>query len=307
MSESNWLADQFLRSVEGEAWHGPSLMEALNGVSHTLAAASPGAGKHGIWQQLLHVEAWMNAALRRTAGEAVELDPAQDWPAIGDATAERWTAAQTEFRAKAVECAERMRSLTEEDFSLVVSGREYNVRFLLYGLVQHTAYHTGQIALLKALDGKRDLLRHSLATLVYRGKKAITGAPDSFPTFQAGESSRTPLQILAHVDDLLDWALTLAEGQQAWRELNSGDWEAESARFFAGAEALETRLAAAATAYPAEKIYQGPIADATQHIGQITYLRRLAGAPIRGENYAKAAIETGRAGKDQAAPKREFD
>src|SRR5258708_5071004 len=131
MSESNWLADQFLRSVEGEAWHGPSLMEALKGVSHETAAASPGNGKHGIWELLLHLGAWTASAQRGIGGEKVDLDPAQDWPAIGELSEERWAAAIAGFREQATGFAAALRRLTPEDFQRMVAGREYNVRFLL--------------------------------------------------------------------------------------------------------------------------------------------------------------------------------
>jgi len=157
-------------------------------------------------------------------------------------------------------------------------------------------------------DEKREMLRHTLATLAYRGGKAVRGAPDGFASFRANESTRTPAQILAHVCDLLDWAHNLARGSDAGQNSTPLPWEEEVARFFAELEKLDAHLASdAPLGAPAEKLFQGPIADALTHVGQIALLRRMAGAPVRGENYFKADIEAGRVGPEQPAPRREFD
>jgi hypothetical protein len=159
-----------------------------------------------------------------------------------------------------------------------------------------------------APDPARALLRHALATVAYRGGKALRGAPESFAAFAAGEKVRTPAQILAHLGDLFDWALSIARGQQAWRDSPPLPWNDEVARFFAALKAFDDYLASEEPLQaPAEKLFQGPIADALSHIGQIAILRRIAGCPIRGENYHKADIIAGRVGSDQAAPRREFD
>ena len=155
---------------------------------------------------------------------------------------------------------------------------------------------------------KRELLRHAVATLAYRGAKAIRGAPSSVGGFRAGEVTRTPLQILAHLGDLLEWALSLAEGNQRWHVATPGTWEDESARFFAALSQLDTYLASdRPLGCPAEKLLQGPVADGLTHVGQIVMLRRLANAPVRSENFFIAGIVAGRVGDDQAAPKFEFD
>jgi hypothetical protein len=157
-------------------------------------------------------------------------------------------------------------------------------------------------------DGGRDLLRHTVATLAYRGAKALRGAPEGFDAFQTGAATRTPAQVLAHVGDLLDWALSLAKGQSTWHDSAPLPWVEETARFFEGLRRLDTYLASdAPLSHPATQIFQGPIADALTHVGQIAMLRRLAGAPVRGENYLKADITAGRVGAEQAAPRREFD
>jgi hypothetical protein len=159
-----------------------------------------------------------------------------------------------------------------------------------------------------AADPARQLLRHTLATLAYRGGKAVRGAPDSFAQFRASAETRTPDQILTHIGDLMDWGLAIAQGKQQWRNSDPLPWAAEVRRFFTALEAFEAYLASDQPLHePAEKLFQGPVADALTHVGQIAMLRRLAGVPVRGENYHQANIVTGRVGADQAAPVREFD
>jgi hypothetical protein len=147
-----------------------------------------------------------------------------------------------------------------------------------------------------------------VATLAYRGGKAIANAPDGFNEFRIADGSRTPDQILAHIGDLLDWALSIAKGQQTWHNSTPLPWEQETARFYAALTALDSYLASDdELSAPEEKLFQGPVADALTHVGQIAMLRRLAGGPMKGENYYVAEIEAGRVGVDQAAPRREFD
>jgi hypothetical protein len=154
----------------------------------------------------------------------------------------------------------------------------------------------------------RALLRHAVATLAYRAGKALRGAPAEFAGFQAGPTIRTPAEILAHMGDLIDWALSIAEGQQKWSDTEALPWDQQIVRFHTALAAFDTFLASdAPLAAPPEKLLQGPIADAIWHAGQLALLRRLSGAPIKGENYYKAEITSGRVGPDQAAPRREFD
>jgi hypothetical protein len=157
------------------------------------------------------------------------------------------------------------------------------------------------------MDENDAWLRHTLATLAYRGAKTLRGAPAEFGDFSAGESARTPRQILAHIGDLMDWALTQANGKEAWHDSQPAAWDAEVARFHQTIAALDNRLAGGERpAAAAEKLFQGAIADALTHVGQIALLRRLASAPIKGENYSRANIQVGRVGAEQTAPSREF-
>lgn len=156
-------------------------------------------------------------------------------------------------------------------------------------------------------DSARAMLRHTLATLAYRGAKAVRGAPESFAGFRIADQSRTPGQILAHLSDLLDWALGLAKGEHTWHDSEPLDWTQGTERFFAALQAfgafLESDLPLACSP---EKLFQGPIADALTHVGQISMLRRLAGAPVLGENYFLARITADRLGDDQPAAVKEF-
>jgi hypothetical protein len=156
-------------------------------------------------------------------------------------------------------------------------------------------------------DPKRELLRHALATLAYRGGKAVRNASEGFAVFQANESVRAPGQILAHIGDLMDWGLSMANGKREWHDSKPLPWEKEVERFFAALKKFDDFLASSEPMQaPPEKLFQGPIADALTHVGQIAILRRLAGDPVKGENYYKAEIVVGRVGTDQAKPKFEF-
>lgn len=157
-------------------------------------------------------------------------------------------------------------------------------------------------------NNARELLRHTLATVAYRGGKALRDAPTDFATFRAGESTRTPLEILAHIGDLFGWAASIAKGKEEWKGVDPQDWNKEVARFFAGLDALDQFLSSAEPlSCSAQQLFQGPIADALTHVGQIAMLRRMAGTPMRGENYFIADIAAGRVGADQPAPRFEFD
>lgn len=156
------------------------------------------------------------------------------------------------------------------------------------------------------MDPKREFLRHAVATLAYRGGKCIREAPVSFADYNGG--GKTPLQILAHIGDLLEWSLRMAQGNREWKDSTPLAWAGESLRFYAALAAFDAHLASdAAVAAPLEKLFQGPIADALTHVGQLAMLRRMSGNAIRGENYYVADIQSGRVGAEQAKAVRTFD
>ena len=158
------------------------------------------------------------------------------------------------------------------------------------------------------MDDKRAMLRHTVATVAYRGGKAVRGAPESFAAYSPDGTARTPVKILTHIGDLFDWALTQAKGAEAWNDSTPLEWDREIARFFAALTRFDEFLASEAPlATPPERIFQGAVADALTHVGQLAMLRRLAGARMKSENYSRADIVAGRVGDEQSAPRREFD
>jgi hypothetical protein len=157
------------------------------------------------------------------------------------------------------------------------------------------------------MDPTRTFLRHTVATVAYRGGKAVRGAPESFAAYSPDGSDRTAVKILAHVGDLYAWALSQARGEEAWTDSTPLDWDGEVARFFTALQRFDEYLASdAPLAVTAETLFQGAIADSLTHVGQLAMLRRLAGARMRSENYSRAEIVAGRVGPQQTAPKREF-
>jgi hypothetical protein len=157
-------------------------------------------------------------------------------------------------------------------------------------------------------DSAVSMLRHTVATLAYRAAKVLRDAPAEFAHFRASETTRTPEQILAHMGDLFDWALALADGRHVWHDSTALPWDEEVVRFFDAVKAFDQRLASGAPlGNNAGKLFSGPVADALAHTGQLAMLRRMFGSPVRGENYFKADIEIGHVGPDQAAPTLEFE
>jgi hypothetical protein len=155
----------------------------------------------------------------------------------------------------------------------------------------------------------RALLRHLVATLAYRAAKVLRDVPPGFAEFASGPATRRPVQIVAHLADLMGWATRMAQGEPLWRPEGSREWDTEVRRFFIGLATLDSILASDASVQdsPVEKLIQGPLSDALTHVGQLAMLRGAAGHPVRPESYARADIVTGRVGMEQAASRAEFD
>lgn len=142
-------------------------------------------------------------------------------------------------------------------------------------------------------DPARDLIRHTLATIAYRCGKTIRDAPPGFGAFDG--AGRTPLAILAHMGDLFDWCLRTAKGDNSWRGSTPLAWEQEVQRFFNALAAFDAFVVSGEPFQaPVERLLQGPIADSLTHVGQLAMLRRMAGSPMRFENYYLAPVEAGR-------------
>ncbi len=155
-----------------------------------------------------------------------------------------------------------------------------------------------------------ELLRHTVATLAYRAGKTMRGAPASFADFKPGPTSNTAVQVVAHMGDLFDWAYTMIDGDIKWNTATPLPWDQEVSRFFAALKKFDDGLASGRPIkIELTKMFQGPIADALTHTGQLAMMRRLAGCPMKGESYTRGDIVIGRVGFDQtpANPKYEFD
>ena len=134
------------------------------------------------------------------------------------------------------------------------------------------------------MDEKRELLRHALATLAYRATRALEGDTRAFATF-SGTGGRQPAQILAHMGDLFDWALSMAKGNQQWHHSEPLPWaEAQEQLLCRRCRLSMTILPQTSRCMrPHERLFQAPIADALTHVGQLAMMRRLAGCPTAGK------------------------
>jgi len=154
MSEAARIADQLRRAFGGEAWHGDSLFEILEGVTASQAAGRPIERAHTIWELVLHIAAWDDAVLRRLGGVAVELSDAENFPSVTDASEAAWRKALAQVRRVHEELVAAVASLPDSRLDDIVPGKEgahYTFYYMLHGVVQHELYHAGQIALLKKM------------------------------------------------------------------------------------------------------------------------------------------------------------
>jgi len=148
-SESARIADQLRRAFEGDAWHGPALLELLEDVEAASAAAKPLPDVHSIWELVLHIAAWDGAACRRIGGEAVQLTGTANFPVVPKLTEAAWRRAVAETKRTHDLLVKTVASLSESRLRERVPGKKYDFYHLLHGVAQHELYHAGQIAILK--------------------------------------------------------------------------------------------------------------------------------------------------------------
>ena len=160
MTESSRLIDQLKRAHDGDPWHGSPVRAILNGVTHEQAARRPPNGAHSIWEIVLHMTGWRNEVARRAGGEPAGEPEAGDWPAVGDPTAARWQAVLAALDVAHQNLANVVRGLSDERMLQPTNdprnrelGTGVSYYALLHGIVQHDAYHAGQIAVLKKILG----------------------------------------------------------------------------------------------------------------------------------------------------------
>ena len=146
MSRASRLANHIERTVTGPMWHGPALINVLEGVDAARARARPIAGAHSIWEIVLHVTAWADIARQRIHGECLgDPTPEQDWPSVSG----EWPQAIDRLQESHRLLAADVRPMSDADLDAKVKSLEYPVGILLDGVVEHGTYHGGQIALLK--------------------------------------------------------------------------------------------------------------------------------------------------------------
>ena len=154
MSETARIADALRRSFHGEAWHGDSLFEVLKGVTPAQASARPIQNAHTIWELVLHLVAWEDAVQRRMTGVVVELNDAENFPPVTDRRDAAWQKALEHARHVHAELIAAVEKFPEASLAKQVPGKEgahYNFAYMLHGLAQHAAYHSGQIVFLKKM------------------------------------------------------------------------------------------------------------------------------------------------------------
>ena len=149
MTALSIIADNLRRSFEGDAWHGPAVMEILKDVTARQAAARPIADAHSVWELVLHVTTWQSIVTRRLKGEACVPSPAENFPKVRDKSAAAWKRTLASLRRRHDELAAAVAALAESRLPEIVPGENYTVEFMLHGVIQHDLYHAGQMALLK--------------------------------------------------------------------------------------------------------------------------------------------------------------
>jgi len=153
MSEISFIIDQLNRAFDGEAWHGPAVVEILDGIDAKTAATRPIDSAHSIWELVLHLSGWEQVVAKRLQGEAATLTDAQNFGHVDSTTEQSWHSAVATLRHNHAELIKLVSAMPESRLADRVPGKDYDVRFLLHGAVQHAAYHGGQIALLKRARG----------------------------------------------------------------------------------------------------------------------------------------------------------
>jgi uncharacterized damage-inducible protein DinB len=149
IAEATGIADQLRRAFDGDAWHGPSLMELLEDVDAETAAAKPLKNVHSIWELLLHIAAWDGAGLVRLGGKVCQLTGAKNFPLVPTPTEAAWKKTVAEAKRKHDKLVETVAELDDTRLRDRVPGKRYNFYHMLHGIAQHELYHAGQIAILK--------------------------------------------------------------------------------------------------------------------------------------------------------------
>jgi uncharacterized damage-inducible protein DinB len=149
MSEVSFIVDQLKLAFDGEPWHGPALMEVLDGIDAKTALERPISKAHCIWELVVHLAGWEQVVARRLQGQTATLTDTQNFGHLDSTTEQSWMSAVAILRQNHAQLIKLVSALPDSRLSERVPGKDYDVRFMLYGAVQHAAYHAGQIAILK--------------------------------------------------------------------------------------------------------------------------------------------------------------
>jgi len=156
MIEINRIVDQLQRAFDGEAWHGPAVLEILEGITAGQAAARPFPGAHSIWELVLHIAAWERACRRRLGGDRAQLSGAEDWPKVTDTSEQAWGQAKEALRQAHEELCNAVSEMDESRLDQPIVEGMSSVYVTLHGVIQHSLYHAGQIAILKKVSSEDD-------------------------------------------------------------------------------------------------------------------------------------------------------
>jgi uncharacterized damage-inducible protein DinB len=149
MGEIHRILDQMDRAFSGDAWHGPSLMTVLDGISAEDASKHPIRGAHSIWELVHHIGAWNTISQHRLAGETVHITPERDWPPVWEVSETAWKRAMENLVESRKRLRESVKEFSDEQLAQRATGPDYSRYVVLHGVVQHDLYHAGQIVMLK--------------------------------------------------------------------------------------------------------------------------------------------------------------
>jgi uncharacterized damage-inducible protein DinB len=159
MTEVERIGRLLKQSFEGKAWHGPALMEALDGVTAESAAAPSPNGAHGIWQIVLHATTWKDAVRKWLEGDQGRPPEEENWPAIGDVNQAAWRHAVERLRSAHAGLTQAVSRLDDARLDEKPFEGMPRIYTLLHGVIHHDLYHAGQISLLKKINGKTEPAR----------------------------------------------------------------------------------------------------------------------------------------------------
>jgi uncharacterized damage-inducible protein DinB len=149
MSEIHRILDQMDRAFSGDAWHGPSLMSVLDGISAEDASKHPIRAAHSIWELVNHISAWSTITQHRLAAENVEITPERDWPPVWEVSETAWKRALEGLVEGRARLRDSVKGFSDERLEQKATGPDYTCYVVLHGVLQHDLYHAGQIVMLK--------------------------------------------------------------------------------------------------------------------------------------------------------------